>query len=288
MRPRRGWRGVARTGLAALAVAYCLFPIYFMAVQAVKTPREHQLGNALVVTQPTLENFVALFDLPGQARRLFGGAVRRNYATWLVNSLVVLAASLAISLVLATLAAYALGHLRPPGYRWWRRAIFATYVVPHTILFVPLYQVILQLGLDDRLLGLLLVYPAMALPFCIWILSIYFEHLPRELEEAALVEGATRPLVFFRIILPMSRSVVVAAGIFTLGTVAADLTFASVFLLSRETQTVAVGLAARGSIVDQPLALAGINAMALPVVLACVLFARDYARGLTAAMTEDG
>ena len=288
MSPRRGWRRGARVGLAAIAVAYCLFPIYFMAVQALKTPREHLLGNALIVTQPSLENFVALFALPGQARRLFGGAVRRSYATWLANTLIVLAASLAISLVLATLAAYALGHLRPPGYRWWRRAIFATYVVPHTILFVPLYQVILQLGLDDRLLGLLLVYPAMALPFCIWILSIYFEHLPRELEEAALVEGATRRTVFFRIILPMSRSVVDAAGIFTLGTVAADLTFASVFLVSRETQTVAVGLAARGSIVDQPLALAGINAMALPVVLACVLFARDYARGLTAAMTEGG
>ena len=288
MSPGGGWRRGARAGLAAIAVAYCLFPIYFMAVQALKTPREHLLGNALIVTQPTLENFAALFDLPGQARRLFGGAIRRNYATWLANTLMVLAASLAITLVLATPAAYALGHLRPPGYRWWRRAIFATYVVPHTILFVPLYQVILQLGLDDRPLGLLFVYPTMALPFCIWILSIYFEHLPRELEEAALVEGATRRAVFFRVILPMSRSVVVAAGIFTLGTVAADLTFASVFLVSRETQTVAVGLAARGSIVDQPLALAGINAMALPVVLACVLFARDYARGLTAAMTEDG
>lgn len=279
---------MARAALAAIAVAYCLLPIYFMAVQALKTPREHLLGNALVVTQPSLENFVALFDVPGQPRRLFGGAIRRYYATWLANTLLLLAASLAISLVVATLAAYALGHLRPPGYRWWRRAIFASYVVPHTILFVPLYQMILQLGLDDRLLGLLLVYPAMALPFCIWILSIYFEHLPRELEEAALVEGATRRAVFFRVILPMSRSVVVAAGIFTLGTVAADLTFASVFLVSRETQTVAVGLAARGSIVDQPLALAGINAMALPVVLACALFARDYARGLTAAMTEGG
>ena len=197
-----------------------------------------------------------------------------------------LAGSVAVSLAVGTLAAYALGHLRPPGYRWWRRAIFATYVLPHTILFVPLYQVVLQLGLDDTLVTLLLVYPTMALPFCIWLLSTYFEHLPREIEEAALVEGASRRTAFVRIVLPMSRSVIVAAGIFTLGTVAADLTFASVFLVSRETQTVAVGLAARGSIVDQPLALAGVNVMAAPVVLACALFARDYARGLTAAMVE--
>lgn len=288
MNPRRWWRRAGRSSLVLLAAAYCLFPIYFMVVQSLKTARENTIGNALYVARPTLDNFTALFDRPGGTRRLFGGAVRRNFTTWLVNTLVVYAGAVAISLILGVMAAYALGRLRPPGYRWWRRAIFASYVVPHTILFVPLYQVVLQLGLDDRLLTLLLVYPTMALPFCIWMLSTYFEHIPREIEEAALVEGAGRRTAFIRIILPMSRSVIVAAGIFTLGTVAADLTFASVFLLSRETQTVAVGLAARGSIVDQPLALAGINAMALPVVMACALFARDYARGLTAAMVEGG
>jgi multiple sugar transport system permease protein len=284
--PRPWWRRGARAGLVLLVVLYCAFPIYFMIVQSLKTPREHVFGNPLIVTSPTLENFTTLFDLPGSGRRWGGITIRRNFATWLTNTLVVLAGSVAISLVLGVLAGYALGRLRPPGHRWWRRALFATYVVPHTILFVPLYQVILQLRLDDRLPTLLLVYPAMALPFCIWILSTYFEHLPREVEEAALVEGASRRTAFLRIILPMSRSVIVAAGIFTLGTVAADLTYASVFLLSRETQTVAVGLAARGSIVDQPLALAGINLMAAPVLLACALFARDYARGLTAAMLE--
>jgi multiple sugar transport system permease protein len=284
--PRRRWRRLTRGVLVALAVTYCLFPLYFMGVQSLKTGRENVTGNAFIVTQPTLDNYTTLFDRPGQSRRLWGGGVRRSYATWLTNTLAVFAGALTISLGLGILAAYALGHLRPAGYRWWRRAIFATYVVPHTILFVPLYQVVLQLGLDDTLVTLMLVYPTMALPFCIWILSTYFEHLPREIEEAALVEGASRRTAFLRVILPMSRSVIVAAGVFTLGTVAADLTFASVFLLSRETQTVAVGLAARGSIVDQPLALAGINVMAAPVVLACALFARDYARGLTAAMVE--
>jgi multiple sugar transport system permease protein len=285
MNPDRWWRRVTRGAFVLLAAAFCLFPIYFMGVQSLKTGRENLTGQVLIVSQPTLDNYWALFDRPGP-RRLFGGAVRRNFVTWLGNTLVVLAGAVAISLAVGILAAYALGHLRPAGYRWWRRAIFATYVVPHTILFVPLYQVVLQLGLDDTLTTLLLVYPTMALPFCIWILSTYFEHLPREIEEAAMVEGASRRTAFLRIILPMSRSVIVAAGIFTLGTVAADLTFASVFLVSRETQTVAVGLAARGSIVEQPLALAGINVMATPVVLACALFARDYARGLTAAMLE--
>ena len=87
-------------------------------------------------------------------------------------------------------AAYAIGRLRPPGFRWWRRVIFATYVIPQTILFVPLYQVVHGPGLDDNLLALVLIYPTMALPFCVWMLSAYFQHLPREIEEAALIEGA--------------------------------------------------------------------------------------------------
>ena len=141
-----------------------------------------------------------------------------------------------------SLAAYALGRLRPPGFRWWRRVIFATYVIPQTILFIPLYQVVIALELDDNLLALLLIYPTMALPFCVWMLSAYFQHLPREIEEAALIEGASRATAFFRIILPMSRPVLVAAGIFTLGTIASDFMIASVFLLTEQNQTITAGL----------------------------------------------
>src|SRR5205809_1115288 len=101
---------------------------------------------------------------------------------------------------------------------------------------VPPYQVVLGLHLDDNILALVLIYPTLALPFCVWILSAYFQHLPREVEESALVEGASRTTAFFRIILPMSRPVVIAAGIFALGTIASDFTLASVFLLSEHNQ----------------------------------------------------
>jgi multiple sugar transport system permease protein len=199
---------------------------------------------------------------------------------------VILAGSVAITLVLSVLAAYAIGRLRPPGFRWWRRAVFATYVVPHTILFVPLYQVVIRLGLDDNLLVLLVVYPTMALPFCVWLLSIYFQHLPREIEEAAFIEGAGRLTAFTRIVLPMSRPVLVAAGIFALGTIASDFTIASVFLLSEHNQTVPAGLATMEVALDELLAVAGINLMALPVVVVSAFFARGYVRGLVAAMLE--
>ena len=106
--------------------------------------------------------------------------------------------------VTSVAAGYALGRLRPPGFRWWRRVIFAVYVIPQTLLFIPLYRVVHTLGLDDNLVVLLLIYPTMALPFCVWMFSAYFQLLPREIEEAALIEGANRATAFFRIILPMT------------------------------------------------------------------------------------
>src|SRR5262249_27219712 len=152
--------------------------------------------------------------------------------------------------------------------------------------FVPLYQVVLALGLDDSLLALLLVYPTLALPFCVWMLSAYFDRLPREIEEAALVEGATRARAFFHIILPMSRPVLVAAGVFTLGPVASDFMIASLFLLSGQNQTVTAGIGTFDVALDELAAVAGVNLLALPVVAISALFARGYVRGLTASMVE--
>ena len=288
MSPRPWWRRLGHAGLLLVAVVYCVFPIYFMLVQSLKSAQEDVFGNPLIVTRPTLENFEELFERKGQPRNFVGRALRRDYPffAWLQNTLVIFGGSVAITLVVGVLAAYGLGRLQPPGFRWWRRAIFATYVVPHTILFVPLYQVVIRLGLDDNLLVLLLVYPTMALPFCVWILSAYFQHLPRSVEESALVEGASRATAFFRILLPMSRPVIVAAGIFALGTIASDFTLASVFLLDAHNKTIPAGLATMEVALDELLAVAGINLMAVPVVLICAVFARGYVRGLTAAMVE--
>jgi ABC-type glycerol-3-phosphate transport system permease component len=288
MNPRPWWRTLGHRALVLVATVYCLFPIYFMLVQSLKTAHEDVFGNPLIVMNPTLENFAELFEQTGEPRGFVGRILRRSYPffAWLENTLVVFTGSLALTLGASVAAAYALGRLRPPGFRWWRRVIFATYVIPQTILFVPLFQVVHGLGLDDNLLALVMVYPTMALPFCVWMLSAYFEHLPREVEEAALVEGATRATAFFRIILPLSRPVLVAAGIFTLGTIASDFTLASVFLLSDINKTVPAGLGTMEVALDELLAVAGINLMAIPVVLISACFARGYVRGLTAAMLE--
>jgi ABC-type glycerol-3-phosphate transport system permease component len=284
----RGGRRLGHGALVALVIVYCLFPIYFVLVQSLKTAQEDVFGNPLIVLHPTLENFEELFVPRGEPRGFVGTALRRSYPffVWLENTIVVFTGTLALTLGAAVAAAYALGRLRPPGFRWWRRVIFATYVIPQTILFVPLYHVVNALGLDDNLLVLVLVYPTTALPFCVWMLSAYFQHLPREIEEAALIEGAGRATAFFRIILPLSRPVLVAAAIFTLGTIASDFTLASVFLLSDINQTIPAGLGTMEVALDELLAVAGINLMAIPIVLISACFARGYVRGLTAAMLE--
>jgi multiple sugar transport system permease protein len=280
-RPR--WRH--RLALAAIAI-YSVFPIYFITVQSLKTPEEDVFGSPLYVKRPTLENYTELFA--GQEARVRGFVVvpRVPFLGWVANSALVLAATIVVTLVAAVMAAYALGRLQPPGWRWWRRALFATYVVPHTILFVPIYQVVVALGLDDSHGALILIYATMALPFCVWLLSAYYRHLPREIEESALVEGATRTRAFLSIMLPMSRNVLVAAGLFTLGTVGQDFMLASIFLLDPQRQTLAAGLGVMDVSLEELLAVAGVNLAAIPVVVVCAIFAGGYVRGLTAAMVE--
>jgi ABC-type glycerol-3-phosphate transport system permease component len=279
-------RGRVHRGLLALAALYSVFPIYFITVQSLKTPQEDVFGNPLYVADPTFENYTELFQ-GGQARvRGYVIVPRVPFLRWLLNSAWVLGVSVVLTLAAGVPAAYALGRLRPPGWRWWRRVLFATYVVPHTILFIPLYQVIIALSLDDDHGALILIYATMALPFCVWILSAYYRNLPREIEESALVEGATPGRAFVTIVLPMSRNVLIAAGLFTLGTAGNDFMLASIFLLDPTKQTVAAGLGVMDVSLEELLAVAGVNLAAIPVVAVCAVFARGYVRGLTAAMLE--
>lgn len=283
---RRRHAGWIHWGLLGLTVLYSLFPIYFITVQSLKSAEEDVFGSPLYVARPTFENYTELFE--GEKARVRGYVIVPSvpFALWIFNSAVVLAGALAVTLVASVPAAYALGRLRPPGWWWWRRVLFASYVIPHTILFIPLYQVIVSLGLDDNQLALVLIYAAMALPFCVWILSAYYGHLPREIEDSALVEGASRTTAFLRIVLPMSRNVLVAAGLFAVGTIGNDFMLASIFLLDPEKQTVAAGLGVMDVSLEELLAVAGVNLAAIPVAVGCAAFARRYVQGLTAAMLE--
>ena len=128
MNPQGRWAKAGRLGLILLATVYCVFPIYFMLVQSLKTAQEDVFGNPLIVLHPTLENFEELFEREGHVRGFVGSALHRSYPflDWLGNTLVVFAGTVALTLALSIAAGYALGRLRPPGFRWWRRAIFGT------------------------------------------------------------------------------------------------------------------------------------------------------------------
>lgn len=268
-----------------LVTAYSLFPIYMMGIKSLKTVHEDMFGNSLIVLHPHLDWYLDLFTPIPWVRD--GILVRKvPFLVWLQNTGIVFAVALAVILLTSLMAAYALGRLRPPGWRWWRRGLFATYLIPQTLLFIPLYRIVFQLHLDDNLLALILVYPMLAIPFCVWLLSTYFQQLSPEVEESAYIEGAGRLTAFLRIVLPMCWPVVAAAGIFALGMISSDFMFASVFLPNQFHQTLASGLGTVDVSWEDMSVVAGVNLAALMVVPVCAAFAGAYVRGLAAAMVE--
>jgi ABC-type glycerol-3-phosphate transport system permease component len=276
---------ISRGALLAAIGAYSLFPIYMLAVKSLKTMHEDAFGSPFVVLHPTLAWYADLFH---PVRWVSGGLLVRKipFLIWLGNTAIVFASALAIVLLTSIMGAYALGRLRPPGWRWWRRVLFATYLIPQTLLFLPMFHFVYWLDLDDSLAALILVYPMLAIPFCVWLLSAYFQRLSHEVEESAYIEGADRLTAFFRIVVPMSWPVIAAAGIFALGVISSDSMFALIFLPNQFHQTLASGLGTVDVSWEDLSVVAGVNLAALTVVPVCAVFAAAYVRGLTAAMIE--
>jgi multiple sugar transport system permease protein len=162
-----------------------------------------------------------------------------------------------------------------------------SYVVPQTLLFVPLYALVLALGLENNLLSLVLTYPMLAVPFCAWLFLSTFRALPREIPDAARIEGGSEWQIFRKILLPLAGPAIIAAVVFTVGIAASEFLYAAVFLPNGAHQTLAAGLGLTEVDPDElGGVVAGANLAALPVILLCAAFAPHYVRGLTAAMLE--
>lgn len=271
--------------LLALMAFACLFPIYMIAIESLKSVHEDVFGNPLFVVHPDFEWYKGLFE-PSTWIRGTTPVDVVPFLVWLKNTGIVFGAALVLILAAGIAGGYALGRLRPPGWRRWRRVLLASYLVPQTLLFLPLYSLVFRLHLDDSVLSLILVYPMLALPFCTWLISAYFQRLSPDVEESAYIEGASRWTAFTRILLPMSWPVVAAAGIFALGVIGSDFMFATIFLPNQFHQTLAAGLGTMDVGLEDLSVVAGINLTALPVVPVCAVFAGAYVRGLTAAMLE--
>ncbi len=286
MRRTRHRLGRLVQGLLLLLLAvYGIFPIYMITIESLKTIEEDVYGSPFYIVHPNLEWYEGLFE----GREWVHGDLTRHtvpFLHWTKNTALVFSAALVVILVTSLAAAYALARLRPPGWRWWRRALLMSFLIPQTLLFLPLYHFVFRLGLDDSLLALVLTYPMLAIPFCVWLLSAYFQKLSPDIEDSAYIEGANRFTALVRIVLPMSWPVVVAAGLFALGVISSDFILAGTFLPNVWHQTIAVGLATMDVSLEDLTVVSGISLGGLPVLVIAALLASTYVRGLTAAMIE--
>jgi multiple sugar transport system permease protein len=262
----------------AIFVFVLLFPFYWMAVTAFK-PNEELLshtGNPFWVIAPTLSHFKhLLFETP--------------YPEWMLNTLIVSLAATFTSLFAAVLAAYAIERLRFRGARQVGMAIFLAYLIPPSILFIPLAAIVFQLGLFDTRWALILTYPTFLIPFCTWLLMGYFRSIPYELEECALIDGATRLQILVRIVLPLAVPGLISAGIFAFTLSWNEFIYALTFISSSEVKTVPVGVVTElveGDVYHWGALMAGALLGSLPVALIYSFFVEYYVSGMTGAIKE--
>jgi multiple sugar transport system permease protein len=249
-----------------------LAPFYWIFAGSIKAPQE------IIARKPTL--FPQSFTTQ-HYEKLFNAS---QFPTYLRNSLIVAAGTMIITVVLSTLAAYGLYRMRFPGRKMLFRIILITYAFPGVLLLVPLYQMMVALGLVDRLLALIIVDVTLASPFAVWMLQAFFRTIPQELEEAAALDGATRLGIIIRIMLPLAAPGVASIAIFAFIISWTEYLFASILIISEANRTVPVGLA--GIIgqyqVDWGLLLAGATVTTLPVLVLFGLVGRNFVEGLTA------
>jgi multiple sugar transport system permease protein len=259
-------------------VVVLLFPFYWMTITALKPDAEllSREGNPFWVINPTLAHIKKL---------LFETA----YPDWLWNTIVVSVVSTFLSIFCSVLAAYSIERLRFRGSRYVGMSIFLAYLVPPSILFIPLAAMVYKLNLFDTRLALILTYPTFLIPFCTWLLMGYFKSIPIELEECALIDGASRLQILIRIILPLAVPGLISAGIFAFTLSWNEFIYALTFISSSEVKTVPVGVVTElveGDVYHWGSLMAGALFGSLPVAVLYSFFVEYYVSGLTGAVKE--
>jgi multiple sugar transport system permease protein len=255
-----------------------LFPFYWMGITAFKPNNEllSRDGNPFWIISPTLAHVKKL---------LFDTA----YPQWMWNTVLVSVVSTIFSLGASVLAAYAIERLRFSGAKHVGLAIFLAYLVPPSILFIPLASVVFQLGLFDTRLALILTYPTFLIPFCTWLLMGYFRTIPFELEECALIDGASRWQILVKIVLPLAVPGLISAGIFAFTLSWNEFIYALTFVSSSEIKTLPVGVVTElveGDVYHWGSLMAGALFGSLPVAFIYSFFVEYYVSGMTGSVKE--
>jgi len=260
-------------------VLFAVFPFYYMVITSLKNDAE--LYNLKAV--PFLIQTGVITD---HYRYLL---FKTEFLTWMKNSLIISVLATSISLLIAILAGYSLARLRFRGVGGFGTAVFITYLVPTTLLFIPLSQVVTWLGISDTIWALVVTYPTFLVPFSTWLLMGYFRTIPREVEECALVDGATRMQTLLKIVLPMAIPGLVSAALFGFTLTWNEFTYALTFVSQSAAKTAVVGVTAdliRGDIYYWGSLMAGAVLASVPVVVCYVLFLDYYVSGLTAGAVK--
>src|SRR2546423_461773 len=263
--------------LALLLVAM-LFPFYWMFITSINPNRElySQKIMPFMVYQPTLKHYIDLL-------------YETNFLTWTYNTMLVAVVTTIVSVVLGTMIAYPLARMRFPGAAVVAIGVAATYLVPQPLLFIPMSDIINRLDLGNTLGAVMLTYPTLLIPFCAWLLMGYFKSVPRELEEAARIDGASRFQAMLRIVLPLCTPGLLSAGIFAFTLAQNEFLYALIFLTKSDVRTVPVGAITeliRGDVFYWGQLMAAALLGSVPVAVIYSFFVDYYVAGLTAGSVK--
>ena len=257
-----------------LFIVFAVFPVYWMFLTAFKQVNDlyDPKNNPLVFNlAPTLDQVRYLFD-------------KTNYVAWVRNTAEVGLLVVAITVSLCVPAAYVLARTKFPGSGTLGIGIFLTYLVPPTLLFLPLSQIVVGLGLVNTRWALVLVYPTFTIPFCTWLLMGFFKSVPREITEAARVDGCSRLGAMFRIVLPISVPGILTIVIFAFTLVMQDYVYALTFVSASDEKMVTLGVVSdlvRGDVFAWGSLMSGALLIAIPVAVAYNFFMDTFVRGIT-------
>jgi multiple sugar transport system permease protein len=263
----------------SLILFVLLFPFYWMALTAIK-PDEQLLD---------LDKFSPFWTWNPTFKHIYKLLFETEYPIWLWNTMLVAVCATAISIIASVLAAYAIVRLRYKGAQWVGGAIFLAYLVPPSILFIPLSTVVFQYGLFDTPMALIFTYPTILIPFSTWLLMGYFKTIPFELEECALIDGASRWQILTKIVLPLAIPGLISAFIFCFTLCWNEFIYALTFISSTQYKTVPVAIVTAlvdGDIYRWGSLMAGALIGSLPLVILYAFFVEHYVSAMTGAVKE--
>jgi multiple sugar transport system permease protein len=255
---------------------FVLFPFYWIFVTSFKSDLQIQRFTSIFVPNPwTTEQYrTLLYDTP--------------FVIWFRNTLIVAVSSTALSVAVAALAAYALARLRFRGAGLLTTLLLISYLLPASLLFIPLYRILTELGIINTYTSLIVTYPTFLMPFATWVMMGYFRSIPVELEEAALIDGTNRFGAFWRITLPLAAPALLSVTLFAFTNAWNEFLYAFVFITSDNLKTLPVGLQLLvfGDIYPWGQLMAASLMMAIPVVLVYIFAQRYLVGGLTAGSVK--